>query len=780
MKSVRAVLIGLSLAVPAVATAGKGVDAPAREVVGAGTAMKIEPDLERATRTADGYVWSRTVLIPKASFLKVHFVDVNLRPGDRLVLRTHTGRVIETITGLGPKDRGTFWGLSSPGDAVVVEFHFAARYDRLPFRVDQVIAGEQGLFGTGVEAGQRSICSPADFEDAICYENDAGKWANVQASVGVMSVGGSPTSALFCSGSNVSPQNYVLTNNHCIENQAQCNGAEYVFRYYRTGCNDGSQPTLDWQSFRCDEVVAFEPFINCDAGPGDLDFTLTSIIGDAASTFGYVEPDATPLTSGEDIYIVQHPDGRPHEITLGGGADVVVDGSVLRYYDTLDTEGGSSGSPVFRTSDNKLVGLHHCGGCSSPGIGNRGMLMSDILPLIEPFVCTDTVTLAAAASDGLTEVVGNGDGVLDPGETWQFVPSVRNAACALDATGVTATLAASGAGVPVTLLSSTASFGDIAAGQAASAAPVAFRIDGTAACGGEVIIDLVSIDSDGVAFAGSDDYLVADVGAEALETIYLDTFDGGLAAWTIQDGGSGAGAAATWTTTNPGGRTLGLTAPFAIADSDEHGSVNTMDEALISPIIDATGFSDSVTLNFDHDFTWYTGGQDEQADVQVRSAATGGAWTTIANYSGGNTSGFVTLDLTPYAATDLQLRFRYYDAAWEWWWAIDNVTVRGSDGFTCNAADSDGDGVTDDTDNCTDVINADQRDTNGDGYGNACDADINNDGVINFGDLAVLKAVFLTATPDADFDGDGQVNFGDLAQMKASFLGSPGPSQVAP
>ncbi len=334
----------------------------------------------------------------------------------------------------------------------------------------------------------------------------------------------------------------------------------------------------------------------------------------------------------------------------------------------------------------------------------------------------------------------------------------------------------------MTLLASTADFGDIAAGQAASAAPVAFRVDESAACGGEVVIDLVSIDSGDSSYAGSADYFVAETGAEELETLYLDTFDGGLADWTIDDGGTGTGAAATWTTTNPGARTLGLTAPFAIADSDEHGSTNLMDETLTGPVIDTTGFSDGVTLSFDHDFTWYNGGQDEQADVQVRSAATGGDWVTLANYSGGNSSGFVTLDLTPYVATDLQVRFHYYDAAWEWWWALDNVTVRGSDGFSCNTAapDSDGDSVPDSEDNCTDVANADQRDTNGDGYGNACDADITNDGVINFGDLALFKSVFLTTEPDADFDGDGQVNFGDLALLKATFLGSPGPSQVAP
>ncbi len=96
-------------------------------------------------------------------------------------------------------------------------------------------------------------------------------------------------------------------------------------------------------------------------------------------------------------------------------------------------------------------------------------------------------------------------------------------------------------------------------------------------------------------------------------------------------------------------------------------------------------------------------------------------------------------------------------------------------------SDGDGDGVDDNLDNCTTATNSDQRDTNGDGYGNACDADLNNDGEINFGDLAEMKAVFLDAGDlDADLNGDGSVNFGDLALLKSVFLGTPGPSALNP
>jgi hypothetical protein len=92
------------------------------------------------------------------------------------------------------------------------------------------------------------------------------------------------------------------------------------------------------------------------------------------------------------------------------------------------------------------------------------------------------------------------------------------------------------------------------------------------------------------------------------------------------------------------------------------------------------------------------------------------------------------------------------------------------------AVDSDADGACDAGDNCTLVANADQRDADSDGFGNLCDADLNDDGVVNLVDLAAFRARFLSGDPVADFDGDGVVSLTDLAIFKASFLRSPGPS----
>ena len=95
--------------------------------------------------------------------------------------------------------------------------------------------------------------------------------------------------------------------------------------------------------------------------------------------------------------------------------------------------------------------------------------------------------------------------------------------------------------------------------------------------------------------------------------------------------------------------------------------------------------------------------------------------------------------------------------------------------------DADGDLIADAADNCQLVSNADQRDTNADGFGNVCDPDLDNNGVVNFADISQFVPEFGTVNMgDPDFNGDGVVNFIDYVLFANFFLQPPGPSGIVP
>ncbi len=109
--------------------------------------------------------------------------------------------------------------------------------------------------------------------------------------------------------------------------------------------------------------------------------------------------------------------------------------------------------------------------------------------------------------------------------------------------------------------------------------------------------------------------------------------------------------------------------------------------------------------------------------------------------------------------------------------------------------DTDGDGVHDGGDNCTTFVNGWdapdaggnwQYDTDKDGYGNICDGDLNNDGLVDDTDYDLYRLAHRSVegdpeyNPDADFNGDKAVNTLDLWIFADLHGLPPGPSGFAP
>jgi uncharacterized protein (TIGR03790 family) len=92
-------------------------------------------------------------------------------------------------------------------------------------------------------------------------------------------------------------------------------------------------------------------------------------------------------------------------------------------------------------------------------------------------------------------------------------------------------------------------------------------------------------------------------------------------------------------------------------------------------------------------------------------------------------------------------------------------------------ADSDGDGVPDRRDDCREQPNPDQRDADGDGFGDPCDGDFDQNGLVGIPDLERFERALrgIAYQPGADLDGDGRVDDRDRSLLHLQIGHAPGP-----
>jgi len=268
---------------------------------------------------------------------------------------------------------------------------------------------------------------------------------------------------------------------------------------------------------------------------------------------------------------------------------------------------------------------------------------------------------------------GNGNGVIEPGEVVVLPVTLTNTG-SVNLTNVSGVLSTSTPGVTIT--DDAATWPDLAVGASAQSNPDHFRftVGSAVTCGTPIALNLAVTYAQGSNNTGA----TLGVGTTSSTLLLNETFSGGIpATWTVVDGGNCSGPAQTWTTTNPGGRTIGppFAAPFAIADSDCAGmGCGVMDEQLITPSLDASSCA-QVVLEFSNQYRAL--GDVADVDVSVDGGAT---WTTVLHMTasdGHPTPNTKTVDITAQAAghSNVKIRFHYYNANWAWWWAIDNVKV---------------------------------------------------------------------------------------------------------
>lgn len=235
-----------------------------------------------------------------------------------------------------------------PGDEIIIEYYEPEDVDF----IGELIIGDIGhdylnIFGN--KDGQFGASGDCNI-DINCSEGS--EWQSQKRSICRMII----DNIYLCTGALVNntaedQEPYILSANHCIDNQASAESAIFVFNYESPSCGgtDGSVQ----QSISGADLVATK-----NNNQGYLDFTLLRLSSDVPLDYrpyfaGWNNNGSVPETTT----CIHHPQGDVKKISHDFDASEQTDGDDWGYdpnsfwrinnWDNGTTEGGSSGSPIF-------------------------------------------------------------------------------------------------------------------------------------------------------------------------------------------------------------------------------------------------------------------------------------------------------------------------------------------------------------------------------------------------------------------------------------------------
>lgn len=310
---------------------------------------------------------------PGASYVKLHFGKLTMLPGDYVTVSNPAG----TESYRYESDADGRWAMSITGDTAIVEVHRKVNplglgdvLGGLSVGVDRVARGDERRKAPAGPGREESVCGTDTSTDAVCYQSKDPVAYTKSKAIARLLINGTE----LCTGWRVGAKNRMITNNHCLTTSAEAYDTEVWFNYQCAKCGgfDVFKPTKVWG----DQVLATDK---------TYDYTLFTVDGfESVQKFGYLTLDTARPKKGQQLYVPQHPAGEPARIAGSQGeaaGNCEVDNpdytgyaprSDVSYF--CDTAGGSSGSPVISRATNKVVALHHFGGCPNSGV--RGDLLA--------------------------------------------------------------------------------------------------------------------------------------------------------------------------------------------------------------------------------------------------------------------------------------------------------------------------------------------------------------------------------------------------------------------
>ena len=310
-----------------------------------------------------GSLWRILIRSNGAENIRAHITDMDLPLTAELKIYSPSSPsdIAGPFREDGPFQNGEAWGITSPGDEVIIEYFTPfGQTKELPFTISDLYHGYRDIFPHDDAAAGGIAGAGNCHNDPLCYP----EWNDVADAVCRLFYQGYVCSGQLTATAGEDETPFVTTANHCISTQSEANSCEFRFKYRRVSCNGGVSGGA-----ASNGAVLVDTYSSSDS-------TLMMIEDELPANVFFMGWSTASVTSGTDIVSIHHPAGDYMRISFGDKINSNICGSSSFYHATQwndgVTEGGSSGSLLCKVSDQRLVGVLTCGAsaCNNPNGGD--------------------------------------------------------------------------------------------------------------------------------------------------------------------------------------------------------------------------------------------------------------------------------------------------------------------------------------------------------------------------------------------------------------------------
>jgi hypothetical protein len=316
-----------------------------------------------------GRVWRVVLSSANATTARLHLKGLDVPAGQEVRMSSPgwESSVIGPIEGVGDLGTGDAWSLSLPTNEVLLEWFVptGAKAKSLPFAAADYYHGYRQIWKVDEGGGEGGVAVGTCHLDPICFPT----WADESNATVRLIFAGSLCSGQLIATTAADETPYVATANHCISTASVAGSTQFNFFYRRNTCAASATAAVG-TNITGGELMATQLASDCTL------LMIRPTLPTGIFWAGWTGSSAALSTASTCLH---HPDGSYQRISFGTkNANSFNCGSPTSNWSSLSwnsatqygatltgvTEGGSSGSAIYRNSDKRMYGVLTCGASS--------------------------------------------------------------------------------------------------------------------------------------------------------------------------------------------------------------------------------------------------------------------------------------------------------------------------------------------------------------------------------------------------------------------------------